>query len=195
MSFPEYSNSHIYAHKTMETNPVNKLRELHLFQVSAFVSLCRHLLPTIQEGWRLQRHTSHLPLNVLSYLCSHLKMEMEQVEACWSLLHAVVISEDTLIHQTLIATPSSTAESVQRLYSMNIRKWDTDKDEISIDGSFAAAIILEIDFDICPEEGCGRKLVRKPSLTGTLLTTTNGRLPISLPSKYCNSEGFNSFHW
>lgn len=164
--------------------------ELHVFQTSAFISICRHLLPFIHEGWRKQKNPAKLPLNVLAYICGYLKMEVEQADRCWSILQPVIEREDTLDLQHLIAGTQSTTDSVRRLYSLNIREFVRTQIRRTslIPNTQPAALTLTVDFDYCPEVDCGKKLVWKPTLSGALLTMKSGRLPISLPSKYCNSE-------
>lgn len=162
--------------------------EIHLFQKAAFVSICRHLLPVIHEGWRKQKHRDHLPLNVLAYLCGYLQLDVEQVDTYWALLRYDVESQDTENYQHLIGGPHSTTESVRRLYTLSVRKCLSIRANSNTEDLTEAALTLSVDFEYCPEEGCGKKLVWKPSLSGVLLTTKYGRLPVSLPSKYCNCE-------
>lgn len=98
------------------------LRSLHVFQISSFLASCHHLLPIIYDGWRKQRHSRHLPMNVVSYLCALLHLEAYQVDACWSKLHHLVTSQDTQTFQHLIAYPHSSVESVRILNSLSLRK-------------------------------------------------------------------------
>lgn len=165
---------------------------LHLFQISAFISVCRQLLPVIEDGWRRHKETTtKLPLNVLSYICAYLNMDVEQADKCWILLRPVVTSQHTERYHHLLIPTSLTEESVYRLNTLNLRKLSSTRHhEISTDSSHrnTAAVVLSIEFELCPEPGCGKRLVRKPSLSGTLLTVSHGRLPIHLPSMYCNRK-------
>lgn len=98
------------------------LEDVHLFQLSAFVSICRSLLPVIHETWRKHKLSGPLPLNVLAYLCGYLKMEVEQVDLCWEVLRSTIESNEIPSFQHLIAGPESNVESVCRLYSLNVRE-------------------------------------------------------------------------
>lgn len=107
--------------KTLDLH-LQRLGQIHLFQISSFISLCRHLLPIIHEAWRRQRESEQLPLNVIAYLCGHLKLEIEQVDLCWEVLRPIIESDDIQTLQHLIAGPQSTVDSVRRLYSLNVRE-------------------------------------------------------------------------
>lgn len=47
---------------------------------------------------------------------------------------------------------------------------------------------MDTPYEYCPEQHCGKKLVEKPPVKGTLLTITYGKLPILCPSTYCKGE-------
>lgn len=47
---------------------------------------------------------------------------------------------------------------------------------------------MELPFERCPSEGCGRKLLTKPPIKCELLTLTYGKVPILCPSLYCKGQ-------
>lgn len=98
------------------------LSQFHVFKLSGFVSLCRQLKPSIQQGWREQGRDENLPINVAEYLASQLKMTNEEVNLCWSLLSQEAMSGEDHPLQPLMPTLSTTQESVEKLKTLNLRE-------------------------------------------------------------------------
>lgn len=100
----------------------NEGRELHVFQFSAFLSLCRHLLPSIRNGWKEQKQNEHLPTNVVTFLRSVLDLTHDEVHVLWERCKGEINQEDPNWLQDIMPSPMSSAESISLLYSLNLRE-------------------------------------------------------------------------
>src|ERR1700754_4920036 len=94
-----------------------ELKHLNVFQITGFVATCQHMLPSIKQGWREQVHDSSLPTNILLFLKEHLKMNFNDIEACWRLLHDEITNESFADFRHIAAIPYATTENIKRLWS------------------------------------------------------------------------------
>lgn len=106
--------------KEFETSRINK--KAHVFQSAAFISLSRHLLPSIRLGWRQQQHENHIPINVVEYLHSQLQMSFDEVHEAWAALSDEILRDGAHFLQPLMPSPAATIKSIDLLYTLKLRR-------------------------------------------------------------------------
>lgn len=102
-----------------------EIQHIHIFQLASFVATCQEMKPVIEQGWR-ERGNSHdsdtLPIDVVNYLCRHLRMSVMDVQSCWALYKNDIsqpqIEDD--IHRDLMAHTYTMYSSVVELRKLGL---------------------------------------------------------------------------
>lgn len=74
----------------------------------------------IHQGWRNENQNGRLPIGVLSYLCAHLGMNIQEVELCWKIFENEIKSASSLPFWHLTGHLYTTEESIARLRTVNL---------------------------------------------------------------------------
>lgn len=162
------------------------------YRVCEFISTCRQLLPFIEENLHTTGGEGTLPPSVISFISQRLSISAGIVSELWSTHRDVVSSKDIGHFDHLGSRIDSNSGDISLLQSLNLRELLS----LSLPHTYdrcscqyfipSAAVSLPLPFTVCPDIGCGRKLIHKPPINGLLYTISRGVIPVLCPSLYCN---------
>lgn len=157
------------------------------FQTSSFVSCCRQLLPSIREGFRKQGHHDSLPVDVLSFLCSYIKISYDRAQQLWTRYNVDIFGRELDSSDHLVGRLASQTAATSYLQRFGLRQYRQLLSRPLLSELcvyLPAAVTLDVNFKSCLF--CNRKLVYKPPVRGVLYSIRFGVLPVLCPSLYCN---------
>lgn len=106
--------------EAIPTTTVRVNSSLNLFQRASFLSVCRQLLPCIQQGFREQGHTNSLPVNISIFLCEYFRLSQSVMKLEWGLVQDDVVDPKLDDFQHLMGRVQSNSYLVNQLHRLDL---------------------------------------------------------------------------